>query len=106
MGSDAVDLALDALRGHCDAIGRDFEGIRKTLAPRFYIDRSHARALEMAGDRLGSDQPPIAGDPVAVREQLMELVEMGFDFAVATFPRFQELDDMKLFVDQVMPHFS
>jgi hypothetical protein len=36
----------------------------------------------------------------------MELVEMGFDFSVATFPQFQELDDMKLFVNEVMPHFS
>ena len=36
----------------------------------------------------------------------MGLVEMSFDFAVATFPRFQELDDIKLFVDEVMPHFS
>ena len=31
---------------------------------------------------------------------------MGCDFAVATFPRFQCLDDMELFVDRVMPHFS
>ena len=103
---DQLQRKLDALRAHCDAIGRDFDSIRKTLAPRFYIHRDHAKALEMAGDKMGSAQPPIAGDPVAVREQLMELVEMGFDFAVATFPRFQELDDMKLFVDQVMPHFS
>ena len=48
----------------------------------------------------------IAGDPSAVREQLDELVEMGFDFVVATFPRFQELDDMKLFVNEVMPYFE
>ena len=36
----------------------------------------------------------------------MELAEMGFDFAVATFPRFQCLDDMRPFVDRVMAHFS
>ena len=42
----------------------------------------------------------------AIREQLEELVEMGFDFAVAAFPRFEELDDMKIFVDRVMPRFS
>ena len=96
---------LDALREHCEAVGRDYGSMRKTLAPRFYIHPVHSKALELAGDSLNSDQPPIAGDPVSVREQLMELVEMGFDFAVATFPRFQELDDMKLFVDEVMPHF-
>lgn len=103
---DQLQRKLDALKGHCEAIGRDYDSIRKTLAPRFYLHRTHARALEMAGDKMASDQPPIAGDPAAVREQLMELAEMGFDLSVATFPRFQELDDMKLFVDEVMPHFA
>ena len=103
---DVLQRKLDALRAHCDDIGRDYNDIRKTLAPRFYIHRTHAKALELAGDRMQSDQPPIAGDPSSVTEQLMQLVEMGFDFSVTTFPRFQELDDMKLFVDEVMPHFS
>ena len=103
---DQLQRKLDALKGHCEAIGRDYDSIRKTLAPRFYLHRTHSKALEMAGDKMTSDQPPIAGDPVAVTEQLMELVEMGFDFSVATFPQFQELDDMKLFVNEVMPHFS
>ena len=103
---DQLRRKLEALRDHCEAVGRDYDSIRKTLAPRFYLDATHSKALEMAGDRLDSAQPPIAGDPVSVREQLMELVEMGFDLSVATFPRFQELDDMKLFVDKVMPHFS
>ena len=30
----------------------------------------------------------------------------GFDLAVLTFPQFQELDDMRPFVDEVMPAFS
>ena len=101
---DQLQRKLDALKVHCEAIGRDYDSIRKTLAPRFYLHRTHSKALEMAGDKMTSDQPPIAGDPVAVTEQLMELVEMGFDFSVATFPQFQELDDMKLFVNEVMPH--
>ena len=45
-----------------------------------------------------------ASDPLAVWVQLIAPVEMGF--AVATFPWFQGLDDMRLFVVQVMPHFS
>ena len=49
---------------------------------------------------------PIAGDPAAVREQLAELADLGFDFSVLTFVNFQELDDIKLFVDKVMPEFA
>ena len=101
----AADLRhkLEVLRRHCATEGRDFDAIRKTLNIRVYLDRSHKKAIEMAGDRLRSAQPPVAGDPSAVREQLAEFAEMGFDFGVLTFPRFQELDDMKLFVDKVMP---
>jgi alkanesulfonate monooxygenase SsuD/methylene tetrahydromethanopterin reductase-like flavin-dependent oxidoreductase (luciferase family) len=96
---------LEVLERHCIEVGRNYDEIRKTLAPRFFIDSSNKRAKEMAEGREASGQV-IAGDPSAVREQLDELVEMGFDFVVATFPRFQELDDMKLFVNEVMPYFE
>ena len=39
---------------------------------------------------------------MAVREQLAELAELGFDLSVLTFMNFQELDDLKLFVDEVL----
>ena len=96
---------LEVLENHCTEVGRNYDEIRKTLAPRFFIDRSNKKAKEMAGGKKSSGQV-IAGDPSAVREQLDELVELGFDFVVATFPRFQELDDMKLFVNEVMPYFE
>lgn len=96
---------VNMLRQHCEAEGRDFDSLRKTLNVRLIIDRLHKKALDIAGDRLQSEQPPVAGDPSAVREQLPAFAELGFDMAVLTFPRFQELDDMKLFVDEVMPEF-
>jgi alkanesulfonate monooxygenase SsuD/methylene tetrahydromethanopterin reductase-like flavin-dependent oxidoreductase (luciferase family) len=97
---------LAVLRQHCEAAGRDFNTLRKTLNVRVYVARTHAQALEWAAERRRPTSHPIAGDPVAVREQLEELAELGFDFSVLTFPRFQELDDLKLFVDEVMPAFS
>ena len=97
---------LDSLRHACEAASRDYDTIRKTISIRLYIDRAHKKTLEMAGDKMQGPHPPVAGDPSAVREQLAMLAEMGFDFAILTFPRFQELDDMKLFVDEVMPEFA
>ena len=46
---DQLQRKLDALKVHCEAIGRDYDSIRKTLAPRFYLHRTHSKALEMAG---------------------------------------------------------
>ena len=97
---------LDVLRGHCEAEGRDYDSIRKTFTTRIFIDRDRARAQRAAGDWLDSDQPPIAGDPQEVTDRLYEWAAMGFDLCIAVFPNFQELDDMKLFVDEVMPNFA
>lgn len=103
---DELRRKLDVLRGHCDAVGRDFATLRKTLNVRVYLARNHADALAMAEARSRASSHPIAGDPSAVRDQLAELAELGFDFSILTFPRFQELDDIKLFVDEVMPAFA
>ncbi len=104
--ADELRGKLDALRGHCDAVGRDFATLRKTLNVRVYLARSHADALARAEERRRPNSHPIAGDPAAVREQLAEYAELGFDFSVLTFARFQELDDIKLFIDEVMPAFA
>ena len=103
---DELRLKLDALRQHCEAEGRDFSTLRKTLNVRVAIARSHKEALAMVGARSRPNSHPIAGDPVAVREQLAELAELGFDYSVLTFMNFQELDDLKLFADEVMPAFA
>ncbi|MDE0745956.1 MAG: LLM class flavin-dependent oxidoreductase [SAR202 cluster bacterium] len=95
---------LAVLQKHCETVGRDYNSIRKTLAPRFFIDKDHKKALRMAEGKNASGQV-IAGDPMAVCDQLYEIAEMGFDMVVTTFPKFQELDDMKLFVDEVIPQF-
>ena len=96
---------LEILKQHCEAVGRDYNSIRKTLAPRFFIDKNHRKAISMAEGKNDTGQV-IAGDPAAVCDQLHELAEMGFDMVVTTFPKFQELDDMKLFVEEVIPQFS
>ena len=95
---------LTILQQHCAAVGRDYNSIRKTLAPRFFIDKDHKKAIRMAEGKNTSGQV-IAGDPKAVCDQLYEIAEMGFDMVITTFPKFQELDDMKLFVDEVIPQF-
>jgi alkanesulfonate monooxygenase SsuD/methylene tetrahydromethanopterin reductase-like flavin-dependent oxidoreductase (luciferase family) len=73
---------------------------------RVFLARTRAQALDMVAQHRRGTEHPIAGDPASVRDQLAELADLGFDLSVLTFPRFQELDDMRLFVDEVMPAFS
>jgi alkanesulfonate monooxygenase SsuD/methylene tetrahydromethanopterin reductase-like flavin-dependent oxidoreductase (luciferase family) len=102
---DVLLRKLAILRGYCDAEGRDFATLRKTLSIQVYIDRSHAQALARSGDKLASENPPLVGDPVAIREQLAELADLGIDMFQLIFPRFPDTDDIKLFIDEVLPAF-
>jgi alkanesulfonate monooxygenase SsuD/methylene tetrahydromethanopterin reductase-like flavin-dependent oxidoreductase (luciferase family) len=103
---DVLRRKLAVLRDYCQEEGRDYARLRKSSMLRVYIDRSHAAALERAGDALQSDNPPLAGDPAAVREQLHELAEIGIDLCQLIFPRFPDTDDLRLFIDEVLPAFS
>ena len=103
---DVTRHKVDVLRQRCEENGRDFDSLRKTVTGRVFIDRSHAKAMSMAEGWLGNEQPPIVGDPSAVRDHLEELVDIGFDLFIAVLPNFQELDDMKLFMDEVVPYFG
>jgi alkanesulfonate monooxygenase SsuD/methylene tetrahydromethanopterin reductase-like flavin-dependent oxidoreductase (luciferase family) len=103
---DDLRQKLAVLKGHCDAVGREFSTLRKTLNVRVYIAKTQKEAQEMVERRSRPGSHPIAGDPVSVREQLAELAELGFDYSILTFVNFQELDDLKLFIDKVMPDFA
>ena len=97
---------LNVLKKHCDETGRDFQSIRKSISIGTFIDRKYSRALERAASRRSSDSTVIAGDPVSVREQFAELQELGFDMVMTYFNDFQDLTEMKLFVDEVIPSFA
>jgi alkanesulfonate monooxygenase SsuD/methylene tetrahydromethanopterin reductase-like flavin-dependent oxidoreductase (luciferase family) len=92
-----LEHKLEVLRDHCAAEGRAYEDIRKNYMV-------HARALRRAGDAVG-DTAAIAGDPAAVRDQFAALTELGIDLCQVLFPGFPETDDMRLFIDEVMPAF-
>jgi alkanesulfonate monooxygenase SsuD/methylene tetrahydromethanopterin reductase-like flavin-dependent oxidoreductase (luciferase family) len=103
---DELRHKLDVLKQHCDAEGRDFSTLRKTLNVRVAIAKSQNEAQAMVERRMRPGAHPVVGDPAAVREQFAELADLGFDLSVLTFMNFQELDDLKLFVDEVMPAFA
>ncbi len=104
--TDQLAHKLKVLKMHCGNEGRDFNSIRKTLSVRLILDRSHRKALDLAGDTVNTGYPPIVGDPSSVIEQLQEYAELGFDMSIISLKDFQGLKDMKLFVDKVMPYFN
>jgi alkanesulfonate monooxygenase SsuD/methylene tetrahydromethanopterin reductase-like flavin-dependent oxidoreductase (luciferase family) len=96
---------VEALKQHCRAIGRDFASIRMATPLVVYLARSRAEAERWAGPALEREQPAFAGDPAALRDRLAELIDLGFEQFQLVFAGWPELDDIKLFVDEVLPAF-
>ncbi|MBA3947563.1 MAG: LLM class flavin-dependent oxidoreductase [Herpetosiphonaceae bacterium] len=104
--ADVARHKLEVLAEHCKAEGRDFASIRKSWAGPVIIDRDHHAAMKRAAERnLTGDRPPIAGDPVAVTEQIQALVELGFDLFQVESSQFPDTADIELFAERVMPAF-
>jgi alkanesulfonate monooxygenase SsuD/methylene tetrahydromethanopterin reductase-like flavin-dependent oxidoreductase (luciferase family) len=103
---DVLRHKLAVLRDHCQAVGRDYDSIRKTITFTCYLNESKAAAEARAGDALQREHPPFAGEPAALIELLHEHVELGFDLFQLVFPNFPETDDLELFADKVLPAFQ
>ncbi|MGH2460968.1 MAG: LLM class flavin-dependent oxidoreductase [Chloroflexota bacterium] len=102
---ETLSQKCDVLRQHCREVGRDYASIRKTYTLTIYLSRDRAEAERLAGAALERENPAFAGDPAGLRDHLNQLVDLGFDLFQLVFPRFPETDDMRLFVDEVLPAF-
>jgi alkanesulfonate monooxygenase SsuD/methylene tetrahydromethanopterin reductase-like flavin-dependent oxidoreductase (luciferase family) len=99
---EMVGRKLAVLREHCQAEGRDYATLRKTLMLRVVIDRSHTTALHRAASLPYLNASALVGDASAIREQLKNLSEMGITLCQLVFTNFPETDDLRLFIDEVM----
>ncbi len=97
---------ISVLQEHRREVGRDYAPIPKAYPLTVFLARTRGEAEARAGQRLQSDEPPFAGEPAALREHLLELADLGFEHFVLVFDQFAETDDMRLFVDEVLPSFQ
>jgi alkanesulfonate monooxygenase SsuD/methylene tetrahydromethanopterin reductase-like flavin-dependent oxidoreductase (luciferase family) len=97
---------LAVLAEHCKTFGRDPATIKKAAPLTVYLDRDRAAARARAGAKLDGDNPPFAGDPAELRDRLTEIYELGFDLVQLSMAGFPDTTDLKLFADEVAPHFA
>jgi len=102
----ALRHKLEVLEQHCREVGRDYASVKKTITRTVYLAPTRAAAVARAGAALERPEPPFAGEPAALVDHLEELAELGFSLVQLVFPDFPRVDDMRLFVDKVLPHFD
>jgi alkanesulfonate monooxygenase SsuD/methylene tetrahydromethanopterin reductase-like flavin-dependent oxidoreductase (luciferase family) len=94
------------LREHCDAVGRDFDEIERTLAfGRLFIRDSAAEARRVAERTLahngGARFEAMVGSPEEVAEQLAPYLELGRRHLIANFPAPYDEESITRFATEV-----
>lgn len=100
---------LEVLRGHCAAIGRDDGTIAKTwqcecvaIAPT----QAAAEALAEASPFYAGAEASLVGTPAQVIAQIEAWAALGVSQMQIRFADFPRIDGIRLFMDEVMPHFA
>jgi alkanesulfonate monooxygenase SsuD/methylene tetrahydromethanopterin reductase-like flavin-dependent oxidoreductase (luciferase family) len=102
---EVLERKLAVLAQHCQDLGRDPASIRRCVPIRVFLDRDGAAAKHRAGKHLEGENPAFAGDPSELRDYIAQLQAVGFDKVLFLMAGFPETDDLKLLVDEVLPHF-
>jgi alkanesulfonate monooxygenase SsuD/methylene tetrahydromethanopterin reductase-like flavin-dependent oxidoreductase (luciferase family) len=102
---------LDVLRGHCDAVGRDYDALRKQLGINVIV-RADAGEVEAEVARFAAERqlPPerarqmvMAGTPDEVAAQLAPYLGLGFDMFILLERKPLDHETLRLFMAEVAP---
>lgn len=97
---------LSVLRGHCEAVGRDYDEIVKSWsAEAIALAPTNAEA-EAIAQATPYQNHPIVGDPNRVAEQLQPFLDIGVTYLIVRLVDFPKMNGMKLFVEEVMPRLK
>ncbi|MEO7397462.1 MAG: LLM class F420-dependent oxidoreductase [Ilumatobacteraceae bacterium] len=101
----------EVLKGHCRAVGRDEDEIRKTWAPEVLIRETEAEVLAIGSRSLTGEafeswrEGNLIGTPDQVSEKIAAYVAHGCGGVIPWCADYPETTTMELFAAQVIPNF-
>ena len=94
---------LDVLRGHCEAVGRDYDSIVKTWSAECVaVAETEAEARRIV-EASPYNKDPIVGTPAQVAEQLQKFVDIGVEYLIVRTVDFPSAAGIELFAKEVIP---
>lgn len=98
---------LEVLKGHCEAVGRDFDSIVKTWFGVFAVAKTEAEAQCLAEDLDFPLKGAIGGvgTPEQVAGRLQEYIELGVTYFIVQCADSPGTAGIELFAEQVIPQF-
>ncbi len=105
---ETVRHKLDVLRGHCETVGRDFDGLIRSTSLE---DSVLLKPGESPDDGIARANSANGNDFVGTSEQMVEhiqrLVDAGVNYVIVSFPRVAyDHEPLHRFAEEVAPHFA
>lgn len=104
---------LDVLKGHCEAVGRDYNEIVRSTERWVYLIENEARAEEetakVRGERSYEEfaRDVFVGTPDQVAERLRSQAEAGINYFILYIPRLAyEPEQLHRFAEEVAPQLQ
>ena len=101
----------EVLKGHCDAVGRDYDEITKTWSPEMFLRSTEQEVID-AGSRSFWGEPfdswregNLVGTPEQVCEKIRAYVDLGCEGFIPWASDYPDTESMTLFAEQVIPEF-
>jgi len=101
----------EVLKGHCSAVGRDYDEITKTWSPEVFIRATHDE-VAAAGSRSFWGEPVeswtagnLVGTPEQVAEKIQAYLDLGCTGFVPWCSDFPDTETMRMFASEVIPQF-
>lgn len=101
----------EILKGHCAAVGRDEDTIRKTISSEVFI-REDEKDIVAAGSKnpwgLPADQwreKALVGTPEQVSEKIQKYLDAGCTGFIPWCPDYPSTETIELFAKKVIPNF-
>jgi len=117
-----LEHKLDVLRKHCEAVGRNYDEVGKSLFVMTYgvfvtesdeereawfakVSEEFRKPIEVVKERYQDEWPGSwIGNPDEIRERFQHFIDMGFDYFQVIFPGYGEdyVDASRTFSEKVM----
>ena len=101
----------EILKGHCAAIGRDEDEIRKTVSSEIFIRETEKEIVEAGSRSLWGDPADVwrskalVGTPEQVAEKVQRYLDAGCTGFIPWCADYPSTESLELFATKVIPHF-
>ena len=101
----------EVLKGHCAAIGRDEDTIRKTISSEVFIRETEKEIIEAGSKSLWGDSAEswrskaLVGTPEQVSEKIQRYLDAGCTGFIPWCPDYPSTETIELFAKHVIPNF-